>query len=93
MALTGRFWFKRTWRGNLVLLVEDESRRWFGRRGATKRRWRDAKLLDLAEPELQALVNLERSRRSDRAPGSVRPLHAVPSNSASGASVPPKQVA
>lgn len=93
MALTGRFWFKRTWRGKLVLLVEDESRRWLGGRGAMKQRWRDATLLDLAEPELQALVNLERSRRSDRPLGLIRPLHAAPSHSASGASVPPKQVA
>ena len=94
MALTGRFWFKRTWRGKLVLLVEDESRRWFGRRGATKRRWRDAKRLDLAEPELQALVNLERSRRLDRPIGSTRPLHAVPSHSAGSVSVPlPKNAA
>lgn len=76
MTLTGRFWFKRTWTGKLVLLVEDEKRRWFGHRRATKRRWRDAKLLDLAEPELQALVNLERSLRIDQAAGPVRRLHA-----------------
>ena len=89
MALTGRFWFRRTWTGKLVLLVEDENRRWFGRRGAMKQRWRDAKLLDLAEPELQALVNLERSRRLERPSGLVRPLHAVPSPGASGITVPP----
>ena len=94
MALTGRFWFKRTWRGKLVLLVEDERRRWFGRRGATKLRWRDARLLDLAEPELQVLVNLERSRRSDGVAGSVRRLQAVPSQPASGAAISrPKTVA
>jgi hypothetical protein len=50
MALTGRFWFRRSWKGKLVLLVEEENGRWFGRRGATKRRWRNAKLLDLADP-------------------------------------------
>jgi hypothetical protein len=77
MALTGRFWFRRTWRGKLVLLVADERRRWFGRRGTTKFRWRDATLLDLAEPELQALVNLEPARRTNPAPGSVGRLHAV----------------
>lgn len=89
MALTGRFWFRRTWTGKLVLLVEDENRRWFGRRGAMKQRWRDAKLLDLAEPELQALVNLERSRRLERPSSLVRPLHAVPSPAFSGITVPP----
>jgi len=88
MALTGRFWFRRTWTGKLVLLVENENRRWFGRRGAMKQRWRDAKLLDLAEPELQALMNLERSRRSHPATGSVQRLHTVPSQSASSVAVP-----
>ena len=77
MALTGRFWFRRTWTGKLVLLVEDENRRWLGRRGAMKQRWRDAKLLDLAEPELQALVNLERSRRSEHTASSGRRLRAL----------------
>ena len=77
MALTGRFWFKRTWRGKLILLVEDERRRWFNRRGATKLRWRDATLLDLAEPELQALVNLERTRRAEHTASSVRRLRAL----------------
>jgi hypothetical protein len=65
-------------------VVEDERRRWFERRWATKLRWRDAKLLDLAEPELQALVNLARSRGPDRLIGSVRSLDAVPSHAAGG---------
>jgi hypothetical protein len=83
-ALTRQSWLKRPRGGKLVLVVEDGRRRWFGRRWATKLRWRDAKLLDLAEPELQALVNLARSRGPDRLIGSVRSLDAVPSHAAGG---------
>jgi hypothetical protein len=62
MALTGRFWFRKTWRGRLVLLVEDERAGWGGR-GERKPRWRDANLLDLVETALQRLVDLARLRR------------------------------
>jgi hypothetical protein len=68
MSLTGRFWFRKTWTGQLVLLVEEQKPRWLGRRGTFKLRWRDAKLLDLAAAPLRPLMDLERSRRSDYAP-------------------------
>ena len=62
MALTGRFWFRKTWRGRLVLLVEDERPSWRDG-GQRKPRWRDANLLDLVETALQRLVDLARIRR------------------------------
>jgi hypothetical protein len=62
MALTGRFWFKKTWSGKLLLLVEEKKARWF-KRGEYKLRWREAKLMDLAEVSLQPLVDLGRLTR------------------------------
>ena len=43
MALTGRFWFKKTWSGKLLLLVEEKNARWF-KKDEFKLRWREAKL-------------------------------------------------
>jgi hypothetical protein len=55
MSLTGRFNFHKTWRGRLLLEVEEEVQpRW----GGEKRRWRRATLEDLAEPEMRALIDL-----------------------------------
>ena len=67
--LTGRFWFRRMWTGKLILLVEEETPRWFGRKRPTRVRWRDARLLDLAEAPMRALMTLERTYRADYAPG------------------------
>ena len=75
--LTGRFWFRKTWTGKLVLLVEEERPRWFSRAGLTKLRWRDARLLDLAEAPMRTLMSLERSYRADYASGPARVLQAV----------------
>lgn len=75
--LTGRFWFRKTWTGKLVLLVEEERSRWFSRAGLTKLRWRDARLLDLAEAPMRTLMSLERSYRADYASGPARVLQAV----------------
>ncbi|MDP4002656.1 hypothetical protein [Methylobacterium sp. NEAU K] len=78
MALTGRFWFRRSWTGRLVLLVEEERPRWFGR-GTGKPRWRNARLLDFAEPELRPLMTMEKHQRTAAAPATVRNLRPVPS--------------
>ena len=84
MALTGRFWFKKTWRGKLLLLVEESRPRWF-KRDESKLRWREAKLLDLAEMPLQPLMDLGRVSRptySNR-PAGLRIVEPTPAQRAS----------
>ena len=63
MPLTGRFDFKKTFSGKLVLLLEEDVRAlWLPlRTRAMRRRWRRAKVMDLASPELRPLIDL-RSR-------------------------------
>ncbi len=59
MALTGRFNFRRSWFGKLMLEVEEEVKPFFGGDSkALKRRWRRATLLDLAQPEMRPLIDL-----------------------------------
>ena len=67
--LTGRFWFRKTWTGKLVLLVEEKKPRWFSRKHLTKPRWRDARLLDLAEAPMRTLMTLERTYRAEYGAG------------------------
>jgi hypothetical protein len=69
MAITGRFDFRRTLSGKLMLLVEEDVATWFAlwRRRSTKRRWRRARVLDLAAPEMRHLIDL-RLRPSYQAP-------------------------
>jgi len=60
MRLTGRFNLRRTLTGKIVLQVEEEGKaRWpFSRKGTLRRRWRDANVMDLAKPEMRALIDL-----------------------------------
>jgi hypothetical protein len=60
MALTGRFTFKRSLWGKIVLQVEEEVRApWpMSRRTPFRKRWRNATLMDLAATELRALMDL-----------------------------------
>jgi hypothetical protein len=58
MALTGRFTFRRSFWGRIVLQVEEEKRSFWGRSKPFKKSWRDATLMDLAAPELRALIDL-----------------------------------
>jgi hypothetical protein len=78
MPLTGRFWFRRTWTGKLILLVEEERGRWFRRRRGSTLRWRDAKLLDLAEAPLRGLMTLERTYRPAFGSGDARRPQGLP---------------
>jgi hypothetical protein len=60
MSLTGRFTFHRTWTGKVLLQVEEEVKSiWpMSRSKPYRRRWRNAKLMDLAAPELRAVMDL-----------------------------------
>ncbi|MCJ2072536.1 hypothetical protein MKK75_27725 [Methylobacterium sp. J-030] len=91
--LTGRFWFRKTWTGKLVLVVEEERPRWLNRGGPTKLRWRDARLLDLAEAPLRALMTLERTYRADYGAGAARVLQAVVPSGTRGVIAPPQDQA
>ena len=54
MGLTGKFKFRKTLWGKIVLQIEEEVKPFWSRSNpeARKRRWRDAALMDLAAPEM-----------------------------------------
>jgi hypothetical protein len=58
MGLTGKFKFRKTLWGKIVLQLEEEVKLFWSRSKPLKRRWRDATLMDLAAPELRALIDL-----------------------------------
>jgi hypothetical protein len=72
MPLTGRFNFRRTPTGRIVLQVEEDKPLWWSRKGRTRRRFRDANVLDLANPEMRALIDLRNK------PQYVPPLSRAP---------------
>ncbi len=59
MTLTGRFDLRKTFTGKVVLRVEEEVERLWFRSGErpTKKRWRDATLVDLTTPEMRTLMD------------------------------------
>lgn len=62
MRLTGRFRFRRTFTGKIVLQVEEEVKSsWptISRTRAYTRRWRTATAMDLASTELRLLMDLQ----------------------------------
>ncbi len=67
MSLTGRFTFRRTLWGKIVLQVEEEVRPiWrFWRKDARRLRWRDATLMDLTQVKLRPLMDLRFRPRFD----------------------------
>jgi hypothetical protein len=58
--LTGRFTFRRTLTGKIILQVEEEVRSvWpMSRKRPFRRRWRDASTIDLSATELRPLMDL-----------------------------------
>jgi hypothetical protein len=60
MALTGRFDFRKTLSGRLVLLLEEDVAVSFSRlrKRSTRRRWRRARVMDLAAIEMRQLMDL-----------------------------------
>ena len=61
MPLTGRFYFRRTVLGKVVLMVEEEKERTWSLswNGKTRKRWRDASLMDLTHHELRKILELQ----------------------------------
>jgi hypothetical protein len=57
MALTGKFKFRKTLWGRIVLQVEEGVKPFWRRSkpGPLKRRWRDTTLMDLTVPEISVL--------------------------------------
>ena len=53
MPLTGRFNFRRSLTGRVVLQVEEDKPLWWSRNGKTRRRFRDANVMDLANPGMR----------------------------------------
>lgn len=70
MGLTGRFNFRKTLTGKIVLQLEEDVKAFWpaSRKRPTRRRWRDANVLDLARPELRALIDL-RTKPAYHRPG------------------------
>jgi hypothetical protein len=58
MGLTGKFRFRKTLWGKIVLQIEEEVKPFWSKSGALKRRWRDATLMDLAAPEMRTLIDM-----------------------------------
>ncbi len=59
MGLTGKFKFRKTLWGKIVLQVEEEVKPFWSRSKpeVRRRRWRDATLMDLAAPEMRHLID------------------------------------
>ena len=72
MPLTGRFKFRRALTGRVVLQVEEDKPLWRSGNGKTRRRYRDANVMDLANPELRALIDLGNK------PQFIQPLSRAP---------------
>jgi hypothetical protein len=95
MSLTGRFNFRTTWFGGLALEIEEEVKPLFGSGDKLKRRWRRATLIDLAQPEMRALIDLRfqpqyLARSPVRAAVATSPM---PASNGIGAELPPSSPA
>ena len=78
MGLTGKYQFRKTLWGKVVLQIEEEVKPLWSKSGELKRRWRDATLMDLAAPEMRPLIDLRykphQGARSSLGPA-VTPVH------------------
>src|SRR5829696_4496336 len=65
MGLTGKFKFRKSLWGKIVLEMEEEVKPFWSRSkpGLVKRRWRDATLMDLAAPEMRHLIDMRYKSR------------------------------
>ena len=72
MALTGKFDLRKALWGKIVLRVEEEVKPLWSKSGALKRRWRDATLMDLADPQMRYLIDM-RFRPHPRSQSSFAP--------------------
>ena len=73
MALTGHWQFRKSFRGKVVLQIEEEVTPFWSRSGDARRRWRDATVSDLAEAELRAVIDLGLKRRPGPLPADTSP--------------------
>jgi hypothetical protein len=91
MALTGRFMFRRSFLGRIVLVVEEDVKAaWPLRKTQTRQRWRDANLMDLPAPEMRPLIDLRHKPRVDLARYYYTPAAAPPVTERSEAEIPPR---
>jgi hypothetical protein len=60
MGLTGKFRFRKSLWGKIMLQIEEEVKPFWHRSkpGPLKPRWRDATLMDLAAPEVRPLIDM-----------------------------------
>ena len=87
MALTGRFNFRRSWFGKLMLELEEEFKPFFAtEKKPVKRRWRRATLVDLAQPEMRVLIDL-RFQPQFLSRTSARPVEMPPASMSGRTSV------
>src|SRR3954447_22577192 len=76
MALTGRFDFRKTLTGRLILFVEEDVAPPFARfrKRSTRRRWRRARVMDLAATELRKLIDFRLKPQFQAPPSHVEQL-------------------
>jgi hypothetical protein len=82
MSLTGRFNFRKTLTGKIILQVEEDVKGFWRKAGkrVSRRRWRDARVMDLTAPEMRALIDLRQTPQF--MPQSYAPVAAVGFDSA-----------
>ena len=59
MGLSGAYQFRKGLLGKTVLQVEEERRPFWSKSGEVKRRWRDAKAADLADPAIRFQTHMD----------------------------------